>query len=202
MCLFLIIPAATLGETDENNRQTRQSTDYELDQIVVTGTAVSSVPFDSPSDTDVLSGGEKLERQSPSLGGSIDYLPGLDTINTGSQFGKPVIRGLSGNRILVLQNGIGVNYQQYGVRHPPNVEPLLAERIEVVQGASSILYGSSAIGGAINIIPRSIDYATKDSPEYGGRLSTGFAANNNEFSNALEFDAASRNFGVTGAIVH
>lgn len=202
ICLFLIVPAATLAETDGDNRQANQTTDYELDQIVVTGTAVSSAPFDSPSDTDVLSGREKLERQSPSLGESIDYLPGLDTINTGSQFGKPVIRGLSGNRILVLQNGIGVNYQQYGVRHPPNVDPILAERIEVVQGASSILYGSSAIGGAINIIPRSIYYATGDSPEYGGRLSTGFATNNKEFSNSLEFDAASRNFGVTGAFVH
>ena len=92
MCLFLILPAATFGETDGDNQQANQTADYELDQIVVTGTAVSSMPFDSPSDTDVLSGREKLERQSSSLGGSIDYLPGLDTINTGSQFGKPVIR--------------------------------------------------------------------------------------------------------------
>jgi len=202
ICAFLMIPAASAGEINENNRRPQQGADYELDQITVTGTAVSSVPFDSPSDIDVLSGREKFERQQPSLGASIAHLPGVDTINTGNQVGKPVIRGLSGNRILVLQNGVGLNYQQYGVRHPPNVDPLLTERIEVVQGASSILYGSSAIGGAVNIIPRALNYAAEDASVYGGRVSTGFATNNNEFSNALEFDAASDNFGLTGAVVH
>jgi len=202
MWVLLIIPVNAFGETGGNSRQPQQSANYELDQITVTGTAVTSVPFDSPSDIDVLSGREKLERQQPSLGESIDYLPGVDTINTGNQVGKPVIRGLSGNRILVLQNGVGVNYQQYGVRHPPNVDPILAERVEVVQGASSILYGSSAIGGAINIIPRSIEYASRDTLESGGRLSTGFATNNDEFKSSLELDAASRNFGITGALVH
>lgn len=125
-----------------------------LPRVVVTGTPLPDDPRRVPADIGVLTGDEKLRRQTGSLGASLDHLPGVTSIGTGSQVGKPVIRGFSGNRIRILANGIGLDYQQYGVRHPPNIDPFVAERIEVVRGVSSILYGSDAIGGAINVISR------------------------------------------------
>jgi iron complex outermembrane receptor protein/hemoglobin/transferrin/lactoferrin receptor protein len=199
---LLILSPQAFGRAERSEDAASERAVYALDEIIVTGTAAASLPFDAPSDIEVLSGREKLERQRPSLGASIAHLPGIDTINTGSQVGKPVIRGLTGNRILVLQNGIGLDYQQYGVRHPPNVEPLLAERIEVVQGAASILYGSSAIGGAVNIIPRSLAYAERNASDFAARLSTGYATNNEESGHALEVDGASGPLGLTGAVVY
>lgn len=124
----------------------------ELDKIEVTaGVPVPGDPMLQAASVDVLTGEELRRRQRFTLGETLEALPGVSSINTGTTVGKPVIRGLTGNQIQVLSNGIGVDYQQYGTRHPPNIDPFLAERIEVVRGASSLLYGSGALGGAIDV---------------------------------------------------
>ncbi len=123
-----------------------------IDEIVVTGTPLSQSTFTSPADVDVVTGEDKARQQRPGLGASIERLPGVSTLATGSQVGKPVIRGLSGNRIRVLSNDVALNFQQYGVRHPPNLDPYVSDRIELVRGPMSVLYGSDAIGGAVNLI--------------------------------------------------
>jgi len=125
----------------------------ELDPLVITGVPSAREAEDLPPGVDVISGAEKRRRQSASLGESIDQLAGADTINTGSNVGKPVLRGFSGNRVRVLADGIALDHQQFGVRHPPNVDPFIADRLEVVRGAQSLLYGSGAIGGVVNVIP-------------------------------------------------
>ena len=108
---------------------------------------------DLPADVDVVAGEEKRKRQGASLGETLDHLSGVDTIATGTNVGKPVLRGFSGNRVRVLSNGIGLDFQQFGVRHMPTVDPFVADRIEVVRGAQSLLYGSGALGGAVNLLP-------------------------------------------------
>jgi iron complex outermembrane receptor protein/hemoglobin/transferrin/lactoferrin receptor protein len=129
-----------------------QALSVELDAIEVTaGVPVPGDPMLQAADIDVLAGEELRRRQRFTLGETLEALPGVSSITAGTQVGKPVIRGLSGNQIQVLSNGIGVDYQQYGERHPPNIDPFLAGRIEVVRGASSLLYGSGALGGAIDV---------------------------------------------------
>ncbi|QVL49714.1 MAG: TonB-dependent receptor [Thiocapsa sp.] len=124
----------------------------ELDAIEVTaGVPVPGDPMLQAANISVLTGEDLRRRERFTLGETLDALPGVASITAGNQVGKPVIRGLSGNQIQVLSNGIGVDYQQYGERHPPNIDPFLAGRIEVVRGASSLLYGSGALGGAIDV---------------------------------------------------
>jgi iron complex outermembrane receptor protein/hemoglobin/transferrin/lactoferrin receptor protein len=103
------------------------------------------------ANVNVLAGEALRRRERFTLGETLNALPGVASITAGSTVGKPVVRGLTGNQIQVLSNGIGVDYQQFGARHPPNIDPFLAGRIEVVRGASSLLYGSGALGGAIDV---------------------------------------------------
>jgi iron complex outermembrane receptor protein/hemoglobin/transferrin/lactoferrin receptor protein len=174
----------------------------ELEEITTTGTATPTAVLDAPSDLDVVSGAEKRRQQGASLGDSLDHLAGVSNIATGSQVGKPVIRGLSGNRIRVLSDGVGVNHQQYGVRHSPNIEPYFADRIEVVRGAASILYGSDAIGGAVNVIPVPVPYARDGAVRFDGRLMTDLRGVNDEQTYALRANAAGESIGLTAGLVY
>ena len=169
--------------------------------ITVTGTPYASDPLTTPADVDVLSGNAKFAQQQTSLGASLEELAGISTISTGSQVGKPVIRGLSGNRVRVLDDGIAMDFQQYGVRHGPNVDPFTSERIEVVRGAASVQYGSDALGGAINVISNSIPEAINNDPFLDGQALGTYASNNEEWSGGLHLDGASGGWGFTGTLV-
>ncbi len=97
---------------------------------------------------------ENLFRQgSPSYVEAISDLPGLSMISRGSGIGKPVIRGLSMNDVLVLNNGVRMENYQFGENHPLGLNEFGLEKIEVIKGPASLLYGSDAIGGVINFIP-------------------------------------------------
>jgi iron complex outermembrane receptor protein/hemoglobin/transferrin/lactoferrin receptor protein len=169
--------------------------------ITVTGTPYASDPLTTPADVDVLTGDAKFSQQQASLGGSLDELAGVSTISTGSQMGKPVIRGLSGNRVRVLDDGTAMDFQQYGVRHGPNVDPFTSERIEVVRGAASVQYGSDALGGAVNVISNSIPDALNQPSFIDGQILGAFASNNNELTGGIHLDGASGGFGFTGTLV-
>lgn len=204
LALFPVQVAAQDTNSADQNTQPDNATAVAaaaLDTITVTGTARKARPFNAPADVDVVEGREKTKHQTASLGQTLDALPGISNIATGSQTGKPVIRGLSGNRVRVMQNGIGVYHQQYGVRHAPNIEPFLAERVEVVRGASSILYGSDAIGGAVNVIAKPVPFASPGETELGGALTGGYSTNNNERMGGLRLNAANDQFGFTGAFL-
>ncbi|WP_322521599.1 TonB-dependent receptor [Guyparkeria halophila] len=166
-----------------------------LGMITITATPFATEAEDAPSSVDVLGGDEKRQAESLSLGATLDDIPGVATIATGGQIGNPVIRGLSGNRIRVLNDGVAQDYQQYGVRHPANVDPLLADRIEVVRGPMSVLYGSDALGGVVNMISPELPVAPGGS-DVSGRLTSGFASNNDEKLLGGEIRAAKGGFGL------
>ncbi len=188
------------GEVNRLNARLTPST-ASIPTIVVTGVAAETDIQNATGDIDIIAGREKRRTQAPSLGASLERLAGVTNIGTGSQVGKPVIRGLSGNRIRVLKDGIGVNFQQFGVRHPPNIDPFLSERIEVVRGASSVLYGSDAIGGAINVIPVSIPFAERGKTRFGGRILGDYASVNEQTAGGVRLNVAQGGFGFTGAFL-
>ncbi len=171
------------------------------DNIIVTGTPYESDPLTTPADVDVLTGDTKFSRQQTSLGASLDELAGISTISTGSQTGKPVIRGLSGSRVRVLDDGTAMDYQQYGVRHGPNVDPFTSERIEVVRGAASVQYGSDALGGAVNVISNSLPEALNSDSFLQGQTLGEFSTNNNELVGGLHLNGASGRWGFSGTII-
>lgn len=173
----------------------------QTETVTVTGTPYESDPLTTPADVDVLTGDTKFTRQQTSLGGSLDELAGISTISTGSQTGKPVIRGLSGSRIRVLDDGTAMDYQQYGVRHGPNVDPFTSERIEVVRGAASVQYGSDALGGAVNVISNPLPEATDEEPFLQGETLGEFSSNNDELAGGVHLNGAVNRWGFTSTLI-
>ncbi len=76
-------------------------------------------------------------------------IPGVNTLNSGPTISKPVIHGLSGNRVLILNQGIRQEDQQWGTEHAPNLDPFSSDKLTVVKGAASVQYGSDALGGVV-----------------------------------------------------
>ncbi len=109
--------------------------------------------FDSFQPTSVLSGQELTKRLEMSLGNTLETQPGMAARSFGPAPSRPVIRGLDGDRVLILQDGqrLGDLSSQSG-DHGVNVNPAAATRIEVVRGPATLLYGANAIGGLVNII--------------------------------------------------
>lgn len=88
-----------------------------------------------------------------SLGEGLKSLPGVYAQQSGANTYKPVVQGLSGNRVLLFNNGVRQEGQQWGTDHAPEIDPMIADEIEVIKGASAIQYGSDAIGGVILVKP-------------------------------------------------
>jgi iron complex outermembrane receptor protein len=108
------------------------------------------------------------------LGESLKEIPGVNALQTGPSIFKPVIDGLHSQRILILNNGIRQEGQQWGVEHAPEVDPFIASRIQVIKGAETVRYGSAAMGGVIIINPPPLHQTEK----IGGELNLGLMSNN------------------------
>ena len=87
------------------------------------------------------------------LSGSLQNIPGINAIQTGPTISKPVIHGLHSNRILILNNGVRQEGQQWGTEHAPEIDPFIANRVTIIKGAASVRYGSDAISGVILVEP-------------------------------------------------
>lgn len=101
---------------------------------------------------------EALQRQAAAtLGDTLNNLPGLSSASFGPGVGQPVVRGHQGPRVQVLRNGLpSLDVSSNSADHAVSVEPLFADSIEVLRGPATLLYGSGAIGGVVNVIDRTI----------------------------------------------
>jgi len=100
-----------------------------------------------------LSGKEMEETRGLSLGESLKKIPGVTSLQTGPSISKPIIHGLSGQRVLILNSGLRQEGQQWGSEHAPEIDPFMANRISIVKGAASVRYGSDALGGVVLVEP-------------------------------------------------
>lgn len=125
----------------------------QLENFIVTASPFSRDQAELASATNVLAGQKLLVAQESSLGATLDSQPGIASTYFGPGASRPVIRGLGGDRVRVLNNGAGViDASVASPDHAVAVEPLLARRIEVVRGPATLLYGGNAVGGIVNII--------------------------------------------------
>jgi len=111
-----------------------------------------------------------------SLGEAVQKLPGVTLLQTGNNVYKPVINGMHSNRVLILNNGIRQEGQQWGSEHAPEIDPYIANRIAVVKGAGTLRYGSDAIGGVILVEPRLLPTA----PGIAGEINLAGFSNNRQ----------------------
>ncbi|MEO5799662.1 MAG: TonB-dependent receptor [Gemmatimonadales bacterium] len=172
----------------------------ELPPIQTTATPLATSALESPQPLSVLSGEALASHQAPSLGAVLEGLPGLRNNSTGSGIGKPVIRGLGGNRVLILDDGQRMETQQWGDEHAPNVETATADRIEVIRGPASVLYGSDALGGVINVVQRDLPDAGVGRRLLRGELSTSWASNGHAPDGSALLEGAAGRFGFRGTL--
>lgn len=136
--------------------QAEQQPAVELDPIIVTSPLQLKLS-DSAMPVTVLSDEELRMKTGHSIGETLKNELGITSQSFGPGVGTPVIRGQAGPRVRVLNNGIGSNdASAISPDHATSVEPLLAERIEVLRGPATLLYGSGAIGGVVNVIDNRI----------------------------------------------
>jgi iron complex outermembrane recepter protein len=107
------------------------------------------------------------------LGEAIKGIPGISTIQTGPAISKPIIHGLHSQRIVMVNNGIRQEGQQWGVEHAPEIDPMVAGNITVVKGSAALRYGGDAMAGVILIDPPSLH----DSEGLGGEVHLGGMTN-------------------------
>ncbi|MBO9470730.1 TonB-dependent receptor [Endozoicomonas sp. G2_2] len=171
--------------------------DQALGPISVTGVPLPGSPLSQAADVDVVESEAIEAKGATNLGEALSDLAGVDSIGTGNSVGKPVIRGLSGERIKILSDGVGVDHQQYGVRHMPTTDTFLLGRAEVVRGASSVLYGSSALGGAINLLPPDIVWDKR----IEGETLTRYSTNNDQWDTGIKATGGNGRFGYSAGII-
>lgn len=129
-----------------------QRSSIEAQEVVVTGTASNSMNKKNSTSVAVLNKAELLRVPSTNIIDAIARIPGVSQVTTGSGISKPVIRGLGYNRVITLSDGVKQEGQQWGDEHGIEVDQFKADRVEVLRGAASLLYGSDAMGGVINIL--------------------------------------------------
>ena len=168
---------------------------FQLEPLTVTATRQPLPSQSSPLPATALMGDELRNAQSVSLAHVVEALPGVRAISTGAQIGKPVIRGFAGPRVLVLENGSRLEDYSWSDEDGPSVETAFVRRIELIRGPASVLYGSDAVGGVINVIPDQLP----DASGGAGFTRSGFmlsgATNNVEVAAAGQAEGAKGNFG-------
>lgn len=139
--------------SDENQSVTFNLTRSPIEVIDIEATPIHMSAMESASPVSVLSGEQLRRQQAATLGDSLEKLPGVNTNFHGKVASTPIIRGLSGPRVLITQNGLDVSdVSRVGPDHSVASEASTAQQIEVLRGPATLFYGSGAIGGVVNVV--------------------------------------------------
>jgi len=159
-----------------------------LPEVIVTGNPLGSDLFDLASPASVVRGEELFRLRRSTLGDTLDGLPGVAATGFGPNASRPVIRGLDGDRIRLLQNGTGMlDASSLSFDHAVSIDPLVIESAEVVRGPAALFYGGSAVGGVVNVIDNRIPQAAVKG--VSGRVEGRFGGADQEKAGAAVFEA-------------
>ncbi|WP_181163641.1 TonB-dependent receptor [Pontibacter mangrovi] len=106
-----------------------------------------------------LTGQELEQTRGLALGEALKGIAGVTTLQTGPTISKPVIHGMHSNRVLLLNNGVRQEGQQWGTEHAPEIDPFVASEMKVIKGAAGVRYGADAIGGVVLVEPKALPKA-------------------------------------------
>jgi iron complex outermembrane receptor protein len=165
----------------------------DLREVTVTGNPLGATDVAAPVTR--LSGTGLLLRRQPTLGDTLSGLPGVSSTYFGPTATRPVIRGLDGDRVRILQNsGASLDASSLSYDHAVAADPIAVERIEVLRGPAALLYGGNATGGVVNLI----DNRIPKEPLQGitGRVDVDAATGNRERGGAVLLEAGNARFAL------
>ncbi|MGZ4041698.1 MAG: TonB-dependent receptor [Bacteroidia bacterium] len=162
----------------------------EEEEIVVTGTSHATEIKRSPVPMVSIDHKYLEQNSSTNIIDATIKIPGLSAVTTGPNISKPYIRGLGYNRVLTLFDGVRQDGQQWGDEHGIEIDQFLIDRIEVVKGPASLIYGSDALAGVINLLP------ANPLPEgtLKGSFTGNYQSNNNQVAASLNLGGNSKGF--------
>jgi len=156
--VFSYVGYATQSKAIVVNQKTLQldivleETMHQMDEVIVS-TAFNKLQSQNVMKVEHQSVKAMQQKGTATLIEGLATLPGVSQVSTGTSIGKPVIRGLSGNRVLVYTQGVRLENQQFGEEHGLGLNDSGIESVEVIKGPASLLYGSDAIGGVLYFNP-------------------------------------------------
>jgi iron complex outermembrane receptor protein len=153
----------------------------ELHEVVITGMSRSTEIKMSPVIVKSISLGELNENSATNLIDGLRTIPGINQVSTGSSISKPVIRGLGYNRVITLYNGMRQEGQQWGDEHGIEIDEYAVDKIELIKGPGSLMYGSDGIAGVLNFItPKALPVGTTKT-----QLISNYQSNANLIGNSI-----------------
>lgn len=191
LLLAFSIPAPAAAQTDVAPDQGYH--DAQARDIVVTA-IIPRRQGDILSGTSVVAGEALTRSLRTTIGDTLAHQPGVSSTSFGPNASRPILRGFQGERVRILTDGIGsFDVSNTSVDHAVAINPLTADRIEVLRGPAALLYGSSAIGGVVNVIDARIPRRIPDEPIHIEGLATyGSAANERTGSGEIEMPIAGK----------
>lgn len=169
--------------SDSTRHQPLTESGVKLNEVVVTGLTGSQKLKQSPAPISFISARQLEMQPSTNIIDAIAHQPGVSQITTGSGISKPVIRGLGYNRVVVVNDGIRQEGQQWGDEHGIEIAPASVHSVEILKGPASLMYGSDAMAGVL--IFHSAPTLAKG--DMRANFSTGYQTNNGLFDYSLNF---------------
>ena len=199
LCLILALPTAVLAQAPPQDPH-RQDV-HQLDSVVVTASPLHQTAETLVRPVEVLAGEKLDEAKTNTLGQTLERTPGIQSSSFGPGVGRPIIRGLDGARVQVVSDGMGSgDVSTLSADHAVSIEPFLADRIEVMKGPATLLYGSGAIGGAVNVVDGRTPDALVEEP-FSGRAELRAGSNGDERTGMFRVDGSTNTSG-SGFVFH
>ena len=166
-----------------------------LKEVTVTGNPLGATDLIAPAAS--YSGAGLLLRSKTTLGETLDGTPGVSSSYFGPNASRPIIRGLDGDRIRILNNsGALLDASSLSFDHAVSADPISIERIEVLRGPGALQYGGSAVGGVVNVIDNRIPREPQFDTQGGvsGKLDLGAATGNRERGGGVLMEAGTERY--------
>ena len=171
LSILLALPFAAAAQTAPTPpADPHNVTPAQLDAIQVSALPWMQSARDIVRPVDVLSGEKLDDARSATLGQTLSQMTGVQSTSFGPSVGRPIIRGLEGARVQVVSDGMSTgDVSALSADHALSIDPFLADQIEVVKGPATLLYGSGAMGGAVNVTDGRTPHESGDTP-FSGRI--------------------------------
>ena len=153
---------------------------FEMDEVIVS-TAFNKIQSQNVMKVEHESIKNLQRKGTATLIEGLATIPGLAQVSTGASIGKPVIRGLSGNRVLVYSQGVRIENQQFGDEHGLGLNDSGVESVEVIKGPASLLYGSDALGGVLYFNPEKFANANTFKANFSQKYFSNTAGSSSSF---------------------
>jgi iron complex outermembrane receptor protein len=189
LCFFLLLFSVQLAFSKDKADLVLPSTD-------VNGNLMGIVSDLMVDPSHIISGRELSIKRESSIGETLTNIPGISNSSYGPSVGRPVVRGMDGDHIQILQNGLGnLDVSSLSADHGVSIDPLIIEQIELIRGPASLLYGNGASGGVINAVDHRI-------PKEALTGITGRAESRYESVNRGKSNAAVVDLGNSSFVIH